>query len=133
MERVAQCVSRVFEIGGPGFGKGSGLGSSGGNGEWSGVIGVVGILSVDSGSLNSSGELFGSSENRLSITWLISFWLYSSTSLAGSLAGGGCEMSKGIMDEVWLAEIWEVLLGFLKNVDLIIPTDLGFWGIWPIY
>ena len=108
------------------------MGSGGGDGEWSGVIGVVGIFSVDVGSLNYGGESSSSSENRLSITWLISSWLSSSASLAGSLAGGGCEMSKGIMDEVRLAAIWEVLSGFLKNVDLIIPIDLGFWGIWPI-
>ena len=44
MELVARCVSGGFEIGGSGFGKGSGLGSGGGDGEWSGVIGVVGIL-----------------------------------------------------------------------------------------
>ena len=102
------------------------------NGEWSGVIGVVGVFSVNNGFSNSGGESSGLSENKLSITWLISFRLSSSASLAGLFAGGGCEMSKGIMDEVWLAEICEVLSGFLKNVDLIIPTDLGFWGIWPI-
>ena len=96
-----------FEIDGSRFCKGSGLGSGGGDvdGEWFGVIGVVGILSVDVGSSTSGGELSGSSENRLSITWLISSRLSSSTSLNGSLVGGGCELSKGIMDEVRLTTI----------------------------
>ena len=44
---MARCVSGGFETDGLGFGKGSGLGSGGGDGEWSGIIGVVGILSVD--------------------------------------------------------------------------------------
>ena len=68
MELAAQCVSGGFEIGGPRFGKGSRLGSDGGDGEWSSVIGVVEILLVDSGSSNHGGELVGSSENRLLIT-----------------------------------------------------------------
>ena len=117
---------------GSGFGKGSGLGSGGGDGEWSSVIGVVGRLSVNGGSSTSGGELSGSSENRFLIIWLIYSWLSSSASLSGSLAGGGCEMSKGIIDEAQLVAIWEVLSGFLRNVDLIIPIDLGFWGMWPI-
>ena len=70
---MAQCVSGGFETDGSGFGKSSGLGSGGGDGEWSGVIGVVGILSVDGGSSTFGGEMFGSSDNRLSITWLISY------------------------------------------------------------
>ena len=102
MELVARCVSGGFETSGSGFGKGSGLGSGGGDGEWSGVIGVVGILSVGGGSSTSGGELSRSLENKLSITWLISSRLSSSTSLAGSLGNGGCGMSKGIMDEVRL-------------------------------
>ena len=65
MELLARCVSRGFETGGPGFGKGSRLGSGGGDGEWSSVIGVVGILSVNSGYSTYGGELAGSSENRL--------------------------------------------------------------------
>ena len=68
MEPVARCVSGGFGIDGSRFGKGSGLGSGGGDGEWSGVIGVIGILSVDVGSSTSGGELSGSLENRLSIT-----------------------------------------------------------------
>ena len=71
MELAARCVSGGVETGASGFDKGSGLGGGGGDGEWSGVIGVLGILSVNNGSLNSGGELVGSSENRLSITWLI--------------------------------------------------------------
>ena len=71
MEIASQCVSGGVEIGGSVFGQGSRLGGGGGDGEWSGVIGVLGILSVNSGSLTSGGELAGSSENRLSITWLI--------------------------------------------------------------
>ena len=58
MEPVAWCVSRGFDTDGSGFGKGSGLGSGGGDGELSGVIGVVGILSV--GSSTCGGELSGS-------------------------------------------------------------------------
>ena len=100
MELVAQCVYGGFDIDGSGFGKGFGLGGGGGDDEWSSVIGVVGILSVDVGSSTSGGESSGSLENRLSITWLISSRLSSSMSLASSLAGGGCDMSKGIMDEV---------------------------------
>ena len=61
MELVSRCVSRGVEIGGSGFGKGSRLGGGDGDGEWSGVIGVVGIFLVDSGSSTSSGELAGSS------------------------------------------------------------------------
>ena len=104
MSSTAGCVSGGFCA--DGSCKGFRLGSGGGDGEWSSVIGVVGILLVNSGSSNYGGELVGSSENRLSITWLISSWLSSSTSLAGSLAGGGCEISKAwIMDEVQLAII----------------------------
>ena len=105
MEPIAGCVSGGFDIDGSGFGKGSGLGNGGvdGDGEWSGVIGVVGILSVDVWSLTSGGELSRSSENRLLITWLISVRLFSSTSLASSLANGGCGMSTGIKDEVGIA------------------------------
>ena len=103
MERAAWCVSGGVEIGGSGFGKGSILGGGDGDGEWSGVIGVVGIFSVDVGSSTSGGESSGSSENRLSITRLIYFRLTSSTSLVGSLANGGCGMSTGIKDEVQLA------------------------------
>ena len=135
MELATRCVFRRVEIGGSGFGKGFGLGGGDGDGEWSGIIGVVGIFSVDSGSLNSGGELVGSSENRLSITWLIakiSSWLSSSASLAGSLDGKGFETYARVNDEVWLATILDVLSGFLKNMDLIVPIDLGFWGIWSI-
>ena len=100
MELVARCVSGEFETDGPWFGKGSGLGSGGGDGEWSGVIGVVGILSLDSGYLTSGGELSMSSKNRFSITWFISSRFFSSTSLAISLANVGCRISAGIKDEV---------------------------------
>ena len=108
MELAAQCVSRGVETGSSGFGKGSGLGGDGGDGEWSSVIGVVGILSVDSGSSTSGGELDGSSENRLSITWLIAkiySWLSSFESLTGSLDGKGFGTFDGVNDEVWLATI----------------------------
>ena len=98
-------MSRGFDTNGSGFGKGSGLGSGGGDGEWSGVIGVVGIFSVNVGSSTFGGESSGSSKNRLSNTWLISSRLSSSTSLVGSLANGGCGMSKGIMEEVQLVKI----------------------------
>ena len=102
MISVAGCVSGGFGTDGLEFGKGFGLGSGGGDGEWSSVIGVVGILSFDVGSSTSGGESSGSSENRFSIIQLISSRLSSSTSLAGSLANGGCGMSTGIKDEVWL-------------------------------
>ena len=105
MELVALCVFGGFETGGSRFGKGFGLGSGVGDGEWSGVIGVVGILSIDSGSSNSGGELDRSSKNRLSITWLISSWLPSSASLVGSSASRGFEISDGVNDEVWLVTI----------------------------
>ena len=102
------------------------MGGADGDGEWSGVIGVVGIFSIDNRSSNSGGELDGSSDSRLSIAWLIakiSSWLSSSTSLVGSLDGMGFETSDGVND---------VVSGFLKNTDLIVPIDLGFWGIWPV-
>ena len=100
MRFVIGCVSGGFGTDGSGFGKGSVLGSGGGDGEWSSVIGLVGIFSVDVGSSTSGGESSGSSENRLSITRLISSRLSSSTSLVGSLANGGCGMARGMKDEV---------------------------------
>ena len=93
MRSVAGCVYG-------GFGTGSRLGSGGGNGEWSGVIGVVGILSVGVGSSTCGGESSRSSENSLSITQLIYSRFSSSTSLSSSLANGGCGMLEGIKDEV---------------------------------
>ena len=54
MRSVAGCVYGGFGTDGSGFDKGSGLGSGGGDGEWSGVIGVVGILSGNTG-LSTSG------------------------------------------------------------------------------
>ena len=64
---AAGCVSGGFCAKGSGiddsrFGKGSGLGSGGGDGEWSGVIGVVGILSDNNGLSNSGGESSRSSK-----------------------------------------------------------------------
>ena len=44
-------------MGGSGFGKGFLLGGGDGDGEWSGVSGVVGMCSVDGGSLTFGGEL----------------------------------------------------------------------------
>ena len=83
-----------------GSGVDSRLGSGGGDGEWSGVIGVVGIWSVGVESLTCGGESYGFSENRLSITQLISSRFSSSMSLSRSLANGGCGMSARIKDEV---------------------------------
>ena len=100
MRSVAICVSRGFGTDGSGFGKGSRLGSGGGDGEWSGVIGVVGIWSLGVGSSTCGGESSGSSENKLSITRLISSWLSSSTSLPGSLDNVRGGMFAGIRDEV---------------------------------
>ena len=68
MELATQCVSGGLEIGGSRFGKGSGLEGGDGDGEWSGVIGVVGIFSADNGSSTFGGELDRTLENRLSIT-----------------------------------------------------------------
>ena len=105
MELVIWCVYNGVEMGGSRFGRDFGLVCGDGDGEWSCVIGVVGVFLVNNGLSTSGGESSGLSENKLSITWLISSRLSSSTSLAGSLASGGCEMSKGIMDEVRLAII----------------------------
>ena len=95
-------VSGADGLGKGGSGAGSGLGSGGGDGEWSSVIGVVGILSVGVRSSTCGGESSGSSENRFSITRLISSRFSSSTSLAGSFPNGGGGMSAGIKDEVRL-------------------------------
>ena len=92
------------------FSKGSGLGSGGGDGEWSGVIHVVGILSDNNGFLTFGGESSRSSKNKLLITLLIasmSAWLYSSIPLTGSLASGGWGLFEGIIDVVQLASISE--------------------------
>ena len=100
---TARCVSRGFcadGSGAEGSSASSGLGSGGGDGEWSGVIGVVGIWLVGVGSLTCGGEYSGSLENRLSITRLISSKFSSSTSLVGLLANGGCGMSARIKNEV---------------------------------
>ena len=85
-----------------GSGAGSRLGSGGGDGEWFDAISVIVIWSVGVESSTCGGESYGSSENRLSITWLISSRLSSSTSLASSLANRGCQMSEGTKDEVRL-------------------------------
>ena len=66
MSSATGCVSGGFcaegsSTDGSRFGKGYGLGSGGGDGEWLGVIGVVGILSFDDGSSTSGGESSGSS------------------------------------------------------------------------
>ena len=71
MELASWCVSGGVEIGGSGFGKSSVLGGADGDGEWSGVNGVVGIFSIDNGSLTFGGELARSLNSRVSITWLI--------------------------------------------------------------
>ena len=56
MGSVAGCVSGGFGTNGSRFFRGFGLGSGGGDGEWSGVIGVVGILSDNNGLSTSGGE-----------------------------------------------------------------------------
>ena len=53
---VAGCVSGVVGTDGSGFVKGSGLGSGGGDGEWLGVICVVGILSGNNGLSTFGGD-----------------------------------------------------------------------------
>ena len=78
---------------------GSGLGGGGGDGEWSCVIGVVGMWSCVEYSI-CGGEPSRMSENRLSISRLISSMFSSSPFLAGSLASGGGAMSVGVKDEV---------------------------------
>ena len=75
------------------------LGGSCGNGEWSGVIGVVGMWS-SVGSSICGGEPSRMLENRSSISRLISSMFSSSLFLAGSLAGGGGVMSVRVKDEV---------------------------------
>ena len=64
-------MSGGVETGSLGFGKGSGFRGGDGDGEWSGVSGVVGIFLVDGGSSTSGGELARSLEsidNMLSIS-----------------------------------------------------------------
>ena len=78
---------------------GSGLGGGGGDGEWSGVIGVVRMWSGDGSSI-CGGEPSGMSENRLSISRLISSMFSSSSYLTGSLEGGRLSMSVGMRDVV---------------------------------
>ena len=81
-----------FGTDGSRFVRGSILGSGGGDGEWSGVIGVVGILSDNNGLSTSGGKSSRLSKNKLSITLLIaamSARLSSSIPLTGSLASGG--------------------------------------------
>ena len=110
MSSAVGCVSMGFFAEGSytdvssadGSGVGFGLGSGGGDGEWSGVIGVVGMWSGVRSS-NCGGEFYGMSENRLSISWLISSRFSSSTYLTGPLDNGGCGMLAGIKDEVQLA------------------------------
>ena len=61
-----------FGTDGSRFVRGSILGSGGGDGEWSGVIGVVGILSDNNGFLTSGGESSRSLNNKL-VNYLIDF------------------------------------------------------------
>ena len=76
-----------------------GGGGGGGDGEWSGVIGVVGMCSgVES--LICGGEPSGMSENSLSISQFISSMFYSYSFLVGPLAGGGGSGLVGMKDEV---------------------------------
>ena len=110
MRSIAGCVSGVFGTDSSWFGKGSILGSGGGDGEWSGVIGVVGILSGNNGLSTSGGESSRSSKNKLSITLLIvamSSWLSSTIPSTTSLASGGWGLSEGIIDVVRLEIISE--------------------------
>ena len=88
MEPVAGCVSGGFGTDGSGFGKGSRLGSGGRDGEWLGVIGVVGIFLDNNALSNYGGQSSRSSENKLLITLLIatmSSWLSSSIPTTGSI------------------------------------------------
>ena len=131
---VVGCVFGGFGTDGSGFVRGFGLGSGGGDGEWSGVIGVVGILSDNTRLSTSGGESSRSSENKLSITLLIvamSAWLSSSIPSTGSLASGGWGLSGGIIDVVQLVAISEDVSGFLTKFDLMVAIVLGFCGIWP--
>ena len=71
---ATRCVSGGVETGGSRFGKYSWFGGGDGDGEWSGVSGVVGIFPVNRESTTSVGESTGSSrlsEKRLSTSWLI--------------------------------------------------------------
>ena len=120
MSSAAGCVSSEFcaegsdtDIAGTdGLGRGGsgangsvagfGLGGGGGDGEWLGVIGVVGMWS-GVGSSICGGEPSGMSENRSSISRLIFSMFSSSPFLAGSLVGGWGAVSVGVKDEVRLA------------------------------
>ena len=75
MRYVAGCVFGGFGTDGSWFGKSYRLGSGGGDGEWLGVIGLVGILLDNNGLTTSGGESSRPSENKLSITLLISTML----------------------------------------------------------
>ena len=92
MGSIDGCVSGGFGPDGSEFFRGSRLGSGGGDGEWSGVIGVVEILLDNNGLSTSGGESSRSSENKLSITLSItamSSLLSSYIPMNGSLASGG--------------------------------------------
>ena len=67
MELAARCVSGGVETVVSGFGKDSGFGGGDGDGEWSGVSGVVGMCLVEGGSSTSGGELAGSSDSTESM------------------------------------------------------------------
>ena len=56
MGSIGGCVFGGFGTYGSGLVRGSGLGNGGGDGEWLGVIGVVGILLVGVGSSTYGGE-----------------------------------------------------------------------------
>ena len=75
------------------------MGGGGCDGEWSNVIGVVGMWS-GVGSSICWGEPSGMSENKSSIYRLISSMFSSSPFLASSLAGGRGGMLVGVKDEV---------------------------------
>ena len=106
------------------------MGGGGGDGEWSGVIRVVGMWSGDGSSI-CRGETSRMSENSSSIYRLISSMFSSSSFLVGSLVGGGLSMSVGMMDVVQLATTSAVLSCFLVNVDFKVAIVLGLWGICP--
>ena len=97
------CASNGGEDGDSGFGKGSEVGGGDGDGEWSGVTRVVGMPSVDIGSLTSGCGSVGSSDSteskRLSMVWLISSETPSS-SCSRSQTSSLASVKVGVKDEV---------------------------------
>ena len=105
-----------------------GDGGGDGDGEWSSVIGVVGMWSSDGLSICGD-KPSGMLEKSSLISQLISSMFYSSSFFVGSLAGGGLLTSIEMMDVARLATNSAILSRFLVNVDFKVATVLSLWGI----